>query len=209
MTFIIDLIGATIAGVLVVITIIKSIFNVQMVNFNIQMLLSLNTHSQQVSEVLSLNFLEAVGKYVPANVPTSVHLAEAGRFHYYARESFLDWDNEHNQVFTIEVAPDGTGGNVLIVRQGEGAYTALNLPALPVVYDTLPIYLVSPEVFTYFDEDNVLIPTPVPAGRLADVRSIRVDLVFTTPAWSHDDGFIEVPITFWRHFKNLYIDEPT
>jgi hypothetical protein len=193
MTAILDILAATIAGTMIILTIIVSIFNISQVNYNVSMFLAMNTHAQKVIEVLNDVYLENTGKYMETADGAAIGRSLPDALTIRSRlEHFSPTATE----FRFDVVPAGGGGFVLEVTDETGM----------VVYDTLPYHLTTQNVFTYFDENNVLIADPV--ANSADIRVCRVDLEFFTPGLGNiEDLELTYPITFWRYFKNLYLPE--
>jgi hypothetical protein len=191
MTAILDILAATIAGTMIILTIIASIFNISQVNYNVSMFLAMNTHAQTVVTVLNDVYLENTGKYMGNTESITRSLPDALTI-----RTKLEHFNTAISEFHFDLVPATGGGFVLQVSDETGI----------VLYDTLPYSLTNSDVFSYFDENNVLIADPV--ANAGDIRVCRIDLQFFTPGLGNiDDLEMTYPITFWRYFKNLYLPE--
>jgi len=196
MVTLLDVTLSVITGMIVILTIIFSIININQMSYNLETMLALhefctNTSDsgENVIEILE-TYLEYAGRHMADPDSQRVfHIAESNRLRFRAKEE------------SFSPTPD-----MYEFRYGTGN----GLPRLEVlkngneVFRTWPYALREP-VFTYFNYDGNPINPTTDAQRAA-IRSVRVDLIFEAPGWGkQDDLVIGYPITFWQYFKNLYI----
>lgn len=188
-----DIIGAVIAGTMVIITIISSIFNVQQMNYNIQTLLALNTTANQISEFLDLSYLESVGRNLK-NTEDVIKSVSGNRFVYFSRAEYSDINPVE---YTAETKTDANG-NVFISISTKNTPTSVSVE----VFNSSPFFIEHTNIFTFFDIDGNI------TTNINDVRYCQVDLVFVERGWDKKDNlYIKYPITFWRFFKNIYLNQ--
>lgn len=89
MIVLLDIIGAIIAGTMVIITIVNSIFNIQQMNYNIQTLLSLNTVGNEITEFIDLTYLESVGRNLKST-DQIISTAKENEFTFFTKPSYAD-----------------------------------------------------------------------------------------------------------------------
>jgi len=199
MTAILDIILATIAGSIVILTILFSIFNVQQMSYNTQIILALSDHATKSAEVLASEYMERAGRHITAPTPVFTQASSVfmrfntqDEFWTPVRDLRIQWASiSAPDVGTIDVHEDMVGR----------------------LYDTDPYFVRSPR-YRYFDETYQELDVSIPAN-LALIRSCRATIVFCAPGWERgatlqdmDDPQIQIPITFWSFFKNAYISSP-
>ena len=185
MSAIIDIIGSRIAGTVILLVIISSIFAANNTNYNVKTLLRLNTTANQVAEVIDMAFLEPIGQNATAsdNVIVSAN---------------------NKEIIVKNVKPDGTivikmntiSGNHFLTIHRNGVEE----------YNTTPFYFESPEIFTFLDKNNTAI---VPnSSNYEDIYGVRVDIVLIAPSMGKGDNHnVRYPLTFWRNFKGVYLKD--
>jgi len=186
MTFILDLILALITGIIVILTIIYSIINIQQMNYNTQMLLAMHDYAEDVIDILSSEFLEKVGRhFVGENVFTN---ATATSMTFRFKEN--SWDTETTYLM------DYQNRLVSIIENPATANT--------IRFSTINSYPLETPVITYYGSSSNVIINPV--ANLDSIRGCRVDLIFNVPGWGRGGELtLRYPITFWKYFKNMYI----
>jgi len=188
MSVFIDIIGAAVIGVMVIMTILFTIFNVQRMNYNVNTMLTLNTTANTLTEVIDMSYLEPVARHLQPEQPAII-LAQRDQFTFNRRH-----DNPpHNlQTYQLRMLRNADDNIFLSVMRTEGGIATE-------VFNSFPFFFESGDVFTFFDlNGNVTTDTDL-------IRGVRVDLVFVADSFGRDDSRISYPITFWRHFKNIYL----
>jgi len=190
MIVMIDIIGAMIAGTMVVMTIVNSIFNVQQMNYNIQALLGLNTIANQVTEFIDLNYLESVGRNLASGDSVFVS-AGINELVFYTKPSYADTNLTK---FTITALTNSSNQSYISVNSGNTE-----------VFNSLPFRIKNTDIFTYYDDKQL--PIADLNNNLKKIFYIKVSLVFIEEGWDNrNDLVIEYPIVFWRFFKNIYLN---
>ena len=194
MSSIIDVIGALIASTVIIITIILTIINVQKIKYNTETMLNLYQSGDLIASGLDLEYLEKVGRNL-YNDEVAVTRATANEFVFRTRENRADAGMKIVRIFTTAVA--GTTNTFRL---------QVSVNGLPPEFDSSPVFIQSGDIFTYFDGSD----PPVITTAEADIHSVQVNLTFLAPAWNEDPSRpnLEYPLTFWRFFKNAYIDNP-
>jgi hypothetical protein len=190
MSAIIDIIGATIAGGMVLITIITTIFNIQRNNFNTNVWLNMKSHAQTFINSFDQAYLENVGRHMlsSADAEDLILTAETNMFSYNSANRPFD---PTPSTFVIEVT--GTPQKYVIEVKENGVK----------VYDSLPFYLANNDIFVYYDSMGNVVS---PGTHLDQISLCRVNLVFNADSWDADPSvMLNFPITFWRNFKNITI----
>ncbi|MCL2063921.1 MAG: hypothetical protein FWG98_06075 [Candidatus Cloacimonetes bacterium] len=184
MNSLIDVIMAFVAGTIVVMTILYSIFQVRQMNYNIETFLTLNQTANNLIDVVDTAFLEPVGLHL-RNDEQAVMVATQNEFVYRNRATS---NAPVIDEYRIRMLTHNSRNTLVITRNNAE------------VYNSYPVFFESPSIFTYYDRTNSVTTNP------NDVFSIRVDLNLITEAWSNlDDQRIEYPISFWRIFRNVYL----
>ena len=200
MSFIIDIIGATVASAILVITIIGTIFKIHEMNYNIQILLAMNQHSQQVVEALDY-YLEKPGKFMTSGAVFDV--AADSIIVFKEAESYGSPNLITYSIFALAETGDAVRDSFVVNVHDTSATPVL-------LYDTEPFYVANNEIFTYYGYDITTTPPtfielPDPPN-VDQIRAVRVDLVFHTPTYDVATGRnIVYHMQFWRYFKNVYI----
>ncbi|MCL1827350.1 MAG: hypothetical protein FWG20_04840 [Candidatus Cloacimonetes bacterium] len=194
MTAIIDVIGAMIAGALIMITIIYTIFNVQRNNFNMDMMFNMKTHAQHVVDVLDRAYLENVGAHMATAGPGMDIITAAGpdKFSYRSAK-----DPYVATVDLFEIRVVGSPNQYQIEVTENGA----------VIFDSAPFFIANNDIFTYIDFEGNQLDIAANPGAISSIGYCQTNLIFTT--FNHDtdvDSMLRYPITFWRGFKNLAIN---
>ena len=214
MSVIIDVIGATIAGSLLVLTILATIFNVHEMNYNIQMLLAMNHHGKNVQHILDTEFIEKAGQFLAPSTELPIFSPHPDSTNS-TRMTFHFWDNigriNHLRysISTEEFVGDDVGSAFSVQVHRINGFPILE-------YDSDPFFLASDNIFTYFgyevgDENgngisNEFFVLDIATLDVARIRAVRVDLVFHTLAFDRATGLnLVYPLSFWRIFTNAYI----
>jgi hypothetical protein len=191
MTALIDVIGATVAGAMVIMTILSTIFNVQRNNFNMNMILSMKTHSQKFISAFGQVYLENVGNHMESASFTGdiIHCAEPNLFSYMAAKRPYD---PNPSAYIIQVIGSPSNYVIQVVEDGR------------IVYDSLPFFLKDNNIFTYKDGTGQTVAPTTDPTELRKIESCQVDISFTT--FSHDtnpDAMLYYPTRFWHSFRNV------
>lgn len=186
-----DVIGAMVAGTMVILTIVNSIFNIQQMNYNVQTMLALNSTANQMTEVIDMMYLEPVAKNLKKD-EVAVNIAKSNEFEFISR---LTYNDNTITTYKLEMLSDSKNNNYLSVKENNH-----------VVFNSSPFYFDSKDVFKYYDEDfNELLNI---VTEFDDIRAVRVDLVYVAEGWNNkNDLKIKYPVTFWRFLKNIYLKE--
>ena len=183
MNFLIDIIGAFVAGTIVIITILYSMFNVRQMNYNTEVFLNLNTTANNLVEVIDSAYLEPVGVNLTQG-ENAVFLATPNAFGYRNRATSTSPLTEYR----VEMRTQNNKNTLVVTRNNV------------VEYNSYPVFFENSNVFTYFDASTA------PTTNAADVFGVRVDLNLVADSWSNSpDKTINYPISFWRYFRNVYI----
>ena len=190
MNSIIDVIGALIAGTVVIITIILTIINVQKIKYNTETMLNLYSSGDIYVSSIDQGFLEKVGLNL-YNDEAPITIANQNIFEFRAKETRTATSMDTYRIFTTT-----TNNNRSLIITENGTE----------VFATTPVFIGTGDIFTYYDGGN----PPLPTFDTALIHSVKVDLTFLAPAWNENilKPNLEYPITFWRYFKNVYIDNP-
>jgi len=208
MTALLDVTLATITGIIVILTILFSILNVQQMSYNLQVMLGVYEHVAVITDISYglPAYLERAGRHladlnIPPTPPSTVSpglepmftMATNDRMTFRYKDNFYD-DNINIRVVDIQYLTNAPGGRIEVSING-----ALQLSTLP--------YLLEEPRYTYYDRNNAVIANPgTNQTLLNNIRSCRVDLIFRAPGWGRDDVLqIRYPITAWTYFKNTYL----
>ena len=192
MNSIIDVIGALIASTVIIITILLTIINIQKIKYNSETLLGLYSAGDLIASAIDQEYLEKVG-YNLYNDEVRITVATPTNFHFNYKSTRTATSMNNVRIFTSVV-------------NGNTSLQAIDPIVPPGGFDSTPVFLESGNIFTYYDGGNPPAPTTV----LDDIHSVKVELVFIAPAWNDNPTKpnLRYPITFWRYFKNVYIDNP-
>lgn len=194
MAALIDAVGATIIGGLLLLVMINSMFNLQTQAINIEKLVLLAQVSENISTVIT-DYLNMAGAGTAGEILGSTGL---NRLKFTTRDSsytsslrtfdFIQ-QNQTDAGFPFEIHVDG------------------NLTAGPFM-------LSEPITITYFNADDNVIPfdnNVISASNLANIRYIRMELDFFYDSFSPmqvtgpDDTDPHNTVVIWRYFINTYL----
>jgi len=198
MITLLDVTLSVITGMIVILTIIFSILNVNQMNYNLETMLTLHKHGTITLYWLEM-YLETAGRNLSSTESVfNVATENSMRFNY--KENFYDSDSQYYEINYVT-----TGVGRIEVSKNGGAVEYQTFPAT-LDMSPPPTNALQP-IFTYFDEEEHVIPFPINTQDALDsIRSVRVDLIFSAPGWGKDDDLtVYYPITFWKYFKNIYI----
>ncbi|RLD65981.1 MAG: hypothetical protein DRI84_05775 [Bacteroidetes bacterium] len=198
MPSLLDVLGATVVGSLVLLMIFTSLFNMQAISYNTQLQISLSKTSEDLitgrkignTDYLGLeNILSKVG----AGVPESDHpIIEA-------TPNSFKFKGQSNLISSIStyyfVQEDQTD-------DGYPLYVYQNDMVNPI---SGPFWMSDPLEISYYDSNNNLIASPDANHDL--IRSVEVSLTFfyNTHRPDIDKRLLRHRIVFWKYFKNLYL----
>jgi len=195
MSVLIDVIGATIAGAALIVTILFTIFNVQRSNFNINALLTLNTVANTVSETIDLEYFEHVGRNIEEADQIFVQATNT-TFVYRMRTHVESNPASRLRTYRVQMLTNANNDIFLSVRRQEGTGAETE------VFNSTPFFFNSTDVFVYLDEHGDPIANPM--ASLPDIHGIQVNLVYVTNSHAGADQRILFPVSFWRFFINSY-----
>ncbi len=198
MSSLIDVMGATIVGSLVLLMIFGALSNMQVVSYNTQLQISLTQMSEDLitgRKVGNLDQpgLESILSKVGAGVPEGTDpIIEVTSKSF----KFLGQTNPTSSISTFYfVQEDSTSnGFPLYVYQNNMTNSILG-----------PFWMADTLAITYYDVNDNLITSPGSNHGL--IRSIEVSLTFfyDTHRSDIDKRFLRHSIVFWKYFKNLYL----
>ena len=197
MNALIDVFGSIIAGSVVVLTILTSIFNIQQINYNINAFLHLNEAANHFIEVVDMAYFEPVGRNM-LTTDNPIKVAARNRLIYENRST----PNGAPITYTIEMRFINNRNTFIVTEQMTPTSSVVEVYRSPYALESL-------DIFTYYGRDDNELTFDAVTNSITNTNSVygvKVDLVFITEAWSNsDDHNIRYPITFWRYFKNIYL----
>ncbi len=198
MSSLLDVLGATIAGSLVLLMIFGALSNMQVISYNTQLQISLTKMSEDLitgRKVGNIDRpgLESILSKVGAGVPESTDpIIEATSNSF----KFLGQTNPTSSISTFYFVQEDSTSN------GFPLYIYQNNMTNPILG---PFWMADTLAITYYDVDDNLITSPGTNHGL--IRSIEVSLTFfyDTHRPDIDKRFLRHSIVFWKYFKNLYL----
>lgn len=198
MSSLLDVIGATISGSLVLLMIFSSLLNVQVISYNTQLQISLTQTSEDMitgRRVGNTNrpgidsYLSKVGAGVPEITDPII---EATSISF----KFLGQTNPTSSISTFHFVQEN------VTSDGFPLYVYLDDMSNPV---SGPFWMSDSLSIQYYDVGNNLITSPDSNHDL--IRSIEVKVTFYYDTYQSDidKRFIKHTIVFWKYFKNLYL----
>ncbi len=198
MSSMLDVIGATIAGSVVLLMIFSALFNIQVISYNTQLQISLSQMSEDLitgRKVGGLDQpgLESILSKVGAGVPSATDpIIEATSNSF----KFLGRTNLTSSISTFHFVQESQTSN------GFPLYVYQNDMSNPI---SGPFWMADSLLISYYDVNNSIISSPGSNHDL--IRSVEVNLTFfyNTHQPDIDKRFIRHNIVFWKYFKNLYL----
>ena len=201
MSSLLDVLGATIAGSLVLLMIFGALSNMQVISYNTQLQISLTEMAEDMITGRKLGDedqlgLESILSYVGAGVITgqaSVLEATSNSFKFVGKTN----PNSPLRTFYLVQEEDSTSfGFPLYVYQDV---------MTPNNHILGPFWLAEPMSMKYYDVNSTLIVDPSINYDL--IRSIEVNLTFfyDTHQPDIDKRLLRHSIVFWKYFKNRYL----
>lgn len=177
-----DAIGATIIGGMLLLTMINAIHHTQAIGINIEMHVNLFDISDNTVSIIE-SYLSKVGFGVDT---TAIIAATPDSFQFRAKMSLDDYT--FSTLSVVQGDNTDKGYPLQIKRDG---VTVLG-----------PFYLSDSLRFTYYDADGDT------TSVLANIRSVKSEMEFFYEAFRGDldKRQLKHRITFWKYFKNLYLD---
>lgn len=198
MASLLDVLGATIAGSLVLLMIFTSLFNIQVISYNTQLQIGLTKMSEDLITGRRVGGidqpgLESILSKVGAGVSTSTDpIIEATSTSF----KFLGQINPTSVISTFYFVQESetSDGFPLYVYQNDMSNPFLG-----------PFWLADTLEITYNDFNNNVINAPDSNHDL--IRSIEVNLAFFYNTYQPDidKRLIRHNVVFWKYFKNLYL----
>jgi len=198
MASLLDVLGATIAGSLVLLMIFTSLFNIQVISYNTQLQIGLTKMSEDLitgrkTGSIDQPGIESILSKVGAGVSTSTDpIIEATSTSF----KFLGQTNPTSSVSTLYfVQESGTS-------EGFPLYVYQNDMSNPIIG---PFWMADTLEITYIDMNNNVVNTPDSNHDL--IRAIKVSLTFFYDTYQPDidKRLVRHNIVFWKYFKNLYL----
>lgn len=197
MASMIDVVGATIAGIMVLALIVTSLFNIQALNYNTQIQLNLSEMAEDLitgKTIGSDNYLglETYLSKVGAGVPDTLAIIEATSISF----KFLGKINSTSAVSTFYLVQESE------TSDGFPLYFYQDDMSNPIFG---PFWLADSLDITYFDISDNAVADPNSNHDL--IRSAEIDLnfFFNTYQPDIDKRSIRHNIVVWKYFKNLYL----
>lgn len=198
MSSLLDVLGATISGGMVLLMIFSALLNVQVVSYNTQLQINLTKTSEDMitgRKVENLdqpgidNYLSKVGAGVPS---TTDPIIEATSISF----KFLGQTSPTSGISTFYFVQENVTSN------GLPLYVYQDDMSNPV---SGPFWMSDSLSIQYYDVSNNLITSPDSNHDL--IRSVEVNVTFYYDTYQPDidKRFIRHNIVFWKYFKNLYL----
>ena len=183
MVSLLDVLGATVIGAILILSMINAQYNIQAMSLDIRMYVNLFDISDNTVSVLE-SYLSKVGFGVDT---TAIIAAAPDSFEFRAKFSLADSTFSTLSVVQGDSIAD-KGYPFQLKRNG--------------VTELGPFYLSNSLRFTYYDADGNT------TSVLANIRSVKSEMEFF---YASLRGGINIRkykhrITFWKYFKNLYLD---
>ena len=198
MSSILDVIGATIAGSVVLLMIFTALFNIQVISYNTQLQISLSQMSEDLITGRNVGGIDQPGletllSKVGAGVPSATDpIIEATSNSF----KFLGRTNLTSSISTFHFVQESQTSN------GFPLYVYQNDMSNPI---SGPFWMADSLLISYYDVNNSIISSPGSNHGL--IRSVEVNLTFFYNTYQPDidKRFIKHNIVFWKYFKNLYL----
>ena len=193
-----DVLGATVVGSMVLLMIFTSLFNMQVISYNTQLQIGLTKMSEDLitgrkTGSIDQPGIESILSKVGAGVSTSTDpIIEATSTSF----KFLGQTNPTSSVSTLYfVQESGTS-------EGFPLYVYQNDMSNPIIG---PFWMADTLEITYIDMNNNVVNTPDSNHDL--IRAIKVSLTFFYDTYQPDidKRLVRHNIVFWKYFKNLYL----
>ena len=198
MSSLLDVLGATVVGSMVLLMIFTSLFNMQVISYNTQLQIGLTKMSEDLitgRKIGNIDYpgIESILSKVGAGVSTSTDpIIEATSISF----KFLGQINPTSSVSTFYfVQESGTSeGFPLYVYQNDMSNQIIG-----------PFWMADTLEITYIDMNNNIVNTPDSNHDL--IRAIEVNLTFFYDTYQSDidKRLVRHNIVFWKYFKNLYL----
>ena len=200
MSSLIDVLGATVAGSLVLLMIFGALSNMQVISYNTQLQISLTEMAEDMITGRKLGTedqlgLESILSYVGSGVITgqaSILEATSNSFKFVGKTN----PNSPLRTFYLVQEDQTSDGFPLYVYQDV---------MTPNNHILGPFWLADSLAIKYYDVSSTLIVDPSINYDL--IRSIEVNLTFfyDTHRPDIDKRLLKHNIVFWKYFKNLYL----
>ena len=198
MSSLLDVLGATVVGSMVLLMIFTSLFNMQVIGYNTQLQIGLTKMSEDLitgrkTGSIDQPGIESILSKVGAGVSTSTDpIIEATSISF----KFLGQINPTSSVSTFYfVQESGTS-------EGFPLYVYQNDMSNPIIG---PFWMADTLEITYIDMNNNVVNTPDSNHDI--IRAIEVNLTFFYDTYQSDidKRLVRHNIVFWKYFKNLYL----
>ncbi|MFC1898059.1 hypothetical protein ACFLYJ_00645 [Candidatus Cloacimonadota bacterium] len=198
MNALLDALGATFTGGLILLMIFSAVTNMQILSYNMQQQTILNQIAEDLISGKTINnisfsglgyYLSKVGAGVPSGTDP-IMVATSNSFKYRGRLT----PSSPTNVFLIS--------SEAAVNGAYPFYVYLQNMSTPVLG---PFWLADSLEITYYDETNTEIVNP--DSNHGDIRSARFAFNFTLESFREDidKRLVRYPAVIWKYFKNLYL----
>ena len=198
MSSLLDVLGATVAGSMVLLMIFTALFNMQVISYNTQLQISLSKMSEDLitgrkAGGIDQPGLESILSKVGAGVPTGTDpIIEATSSSF----KFLGQTSLTSSISTFYFVQENSTSN------GFPLYVYQNDMSTPI---SGPFWMADSLAITYLDANNNIITSPNTNHNL--IRSVAVNITFFYNTYQPDidKRLLRHTIVFWKYFKNLYL----
>ena len=199
MNALLDALGATFTGGLILLMIFSAVTNMQVLSYNMHMQTILNQIAEDLISGKTINNISfsGLGYYlskVGAGVPSGSNPIITARSNSFKFRGKLTPTTSSISIFHI-TSEDAVNGVYPL-------YVYLSNMSQPILG---PFWLADSLEITYFDETNTEITNP--NSNHGDIRSARIyfNFTFETKRDDIDKRLVRYPIVIWKYFKNLYL----
>ncbi|MCF7793379.1 MAG: hypothetical protein K9N09_06470 [Candidatus Cloacimonetes bacterium] len=198
MNALLDTLGASVTGGLILLMVFGAIMNMQALSYNMQQQMILselaeNLLSGRIIGGISYSGLESYLSKVGAGVPSGIDpIIEATSSSFKFRGQLTTTSSVSTFYILTETA----------VNSSYPLYVYINDMSNPVLG---PFWMATPLNITYYDVNNTAIASP--GSNLNSIRSAKFDFNFSFETYRSDidKRLVRYPTVIWKYFKNLYL----
>ncbi|MDY6916207.1 MAG: hypothetical protein SVM86_07830 [Candidatus Cloacimonadota bacterium] len=188
MTAILETIWATVIGGMIIVSILNGLFTIQITAMNLEMQITLNDISEDVTSVLNNGILSRVGSGVPPD-STIISSAKINEFEFKGKLT------NDNTVSVIKVVQEDSTANGYPLKVYKDNSLVMG-----------PFWLVDSLTVQYYDKDGNELSTPV-TTYIDSIRYAKFDMEFFQKGIDRNnfENNLRSRIVFWRYFLNTYL----